>query len=81
MERGETFGAIAKLIASLQEYEQGSKTPYTRISENVEHVNSELKQGLEALNAQDNTGALTHFVRAIREFDGFYKETGLLQRI
>jgi len=81
MERGETFGAIAKLVASLQEYEQGSKTPSSLLSENVEHVNSELKRGLEKLNAQDNSGALQHFVRAIREFDGFYSESGLLQRV
>lgn len=84
MERGETLGAIAKLITSLQEYEQ-QKQPSASLaiesgsnSPAFDSVNTELKAGLDALNAQDNSSALRHFARAVREFDSFYRDSGLL---
>jgi tetratricopeptide (TPR) repeat protein len=83
MERGETLGAIAKLITSLQEYEQ-QRQPRASIAVEsgtnppFDSVNTELKAGLDALNAQDNSSALRHFARAVREFDSFYRDSGLL---
>ncbi len=83
MERGETLGAIAKLITSLQEYEQQKRNAsVSKLEEGagqpIDSVNEELKQGLSALNSQDNSAALKHFARAVREFDSFYRESGLL---
>lgn len=79
--KGETLGAVANMVSSLQQYEQRKKdngTHYTTFSpRNIEVVNNKLKAGLEALNQRDNEAALGNFSDAVFEFDGFYAQFGL----
>lgn len=79
--KGETLGAVANMVASLQQYELRKQSPqehYVTFSpNNLEVINVELKAGLEALNKRDNTTAAQHFAEAVFHFDGFYKEHGI----
>lgn len=81
MKQGETLGAVANLVSSLQQYEtrkEDSKEHYLSFSPvNLEQVNSDLVSGLDALNRRDNAAALNFFAQAVFGFDGFYKELGL----
>lgn len=76
---GETLGAVANLVSSLQQYEQikdKNKLP-TSAAIDIEKINAELKFGLDALNRKDNQEALTRFANAVCQFDPFYKNQGL----
>ena len=79
--RGETLGAVANMVSSLQCYET-RKVPdgkhYISFKpKNLEVIASRLVDGLNALNRQDNDKALTHFSEAIFNFDSFYSEHGV----
>jgi len=78
---GETLGAVANLISSLQQYEvrkRNDQRHYLSFSpSNLAGINKRLHEGLHALNNQDNRGALTHFAAAVFDFDSFYTDNGL----
>jgi hypothetical protein len=79
--KGETLGAVANMVSSLQCYET-RKNPdgkhYMSFKpKNLEIIASRLVDGLNALNRQDNDKALTHFSEAIFNFDSFYSEHGV----
>ena len=82
--KGETLGAVANLVSSLQQYEERKKSEshYVKFSpSNVEIINSSLVSGLDALNNRDNDKALDHFAKAVFNFDGFYAQHGLERMI
>jgi tetratricopeptide (TPR) repeat protein len=76
---GETLGAVANLVSSLQQYEQikDKNQLSTTSAIDIEKINAELKQGLDALNKKDNQEALAHFASAVCQFDPFYQKQGL----
>jgi hypothetical protein len=80
-EKGETLAAVANMVSSLQQYEKRKvQTDNHYLSftpKSFEDINSELKEGLDALNRKENETALTHFAKAVFQFDGFYKNQGL----
>lgn len=81
-ERGETLGAVANMVSSLQQYEvrkrDAEKKHYlTFAPKDLEIVNTKLNDGLEALNRKDNSAALGHFFEALDNFDALYAEAGL----
>ncbi len=82
LRRGETLGAVAKMITSLQEYENRKRNNgshyLTFNPNNFEGINASLTAGLAALNKRDNGEAVKHFSQAIFEFDPFYRDMGLL---
>lgn len=80
--KGETLDAVANMVSSLQQYEKRKQeeagTHYLTFNpQSFEEINSELKDGLEALNRRDNENALEHFAQAVFQFDGFYKQFGI----
>lgn len=80
--RGETLGAVANMVSSLQQYEarkQNSSTSYfiKFAPKNLEIINSNLNKGLEALNRRDNDSALSFFTEAVFEFDPFFRNAGI----
>ena len=79
--RGETLGAVANMVASLQSYEMrkhDNNKHYVRFTPgNVEKISDNLQAGLTALNREDNEKALRCFAQAVFHFDPFFKETGL----
>jgi hypothetical protein len=79
--KGETLGAVANLVSSLQCYESrkvnDGKHYLTFKPQNLEVINSRLVDGLEALNKRDNDRALTHFSEAVFNFDPFYADHGV----
>ena len=79
--RGETLGAVANMVASLQQYEmrkhENSNHYVQFLPSDVEKVSSNMQAGLSALNRADNETALECFSQAVFNFDPFYKETGL----
>ena len=81
-QKGETLGAVASFVSSLQCYEarkvDNGKHYITFKPNNVEVVNSRLVDGLNALNKRDNDSALSHFSEAVFNFDPFYAEHGVL---
>lgn len=82
MESGETLGAVANMVSSLQQYEvrktnRDNQHYLTFIPTDLEQVNRRLHAGLAALNSRDNETALSHFTEAVFSFDSFYTETGL----
>ncbi|RMG39561.1 MAG: hypothetical protein D6719_13145 [Candidatus Dadabacteria bacterium] len=83
LRKGETLGAVANLVSSLQQYElrktsRSGKNRYITFNpDNLELINSRLEQGLEALNKHDNDQALDCFAEAVFNFDPFYRELGL----
>lgn len=80
--RGETLGAVANMVSSLQQYElrkqNSSDSRYITFSpNNLEVINSNLNKGLEALNRRDNDSALSFFTEAVFEFDPFFRNLGI----
>lgn len=79
---GETLGAVANMVSSLQQYEvrktnEGNRHYLTFSPIDLESVNSSLHAGLSALNQRDNQTALEHFAEAVFNFDNFYSENGV----
>ncbi|NLF25312.1 MAG: glycosyltransferase family 2 protein [Deltaproteobacteria bacterium] len=79
LERGETLGAVANLVSSLQQYEVRKKEAhYLSITpKDIQSVTSNLNRGLEALNQRNNQSAAEHFACAVFDFDSFYREIGV----
>jgi hypothetical protein len=79
--KGETLGAVANLVSSLQCYESrkinDGKHYLSFKPENLEVINSSLVEGLNALNKRENEDALNHFSQAVFNFDPFYAEHGV----
>jgi hypothetical protein len=80
--RGETLGAVAGLVTSLQHYEVRKRnedgTHYLNFKPNdLENINTRLQRGLSALNNRDNETALRQFAMAVYNFDSFYSENGI----
>jgi hypothetical protein len=79
--QGETLGAVANFVSSLQCYEARKKDDgkhYLSFKPmNLEVINSRLVDGLNALNKRDNDRALTHFSEAVFNFDSFYAQCGV----
>lgn len=78
--KGETLGAVANLVSSLQQYEERKKstTHYVKFSpQDIELINDSLVSGLDALNKRDNQRALDFFAKAVFNFDAFYAQHGL----
>jgi hypothetical protein len=80
-ENGETLGAVANMVSSLQQYELRKKentNHYVSFTpRNIEVINSHLVAGLEALNNRNNEAALENFTQAVFNFDSFYSDFGL----
>jgi len=79
--QGETLSAVANMVSSLQQYEQRKKNDGSHylsfMPKSIDSVNSNLKEGLEALNKRDNEKALICFKSAVFNFDSFYSENGI----
>jgi hypothetical protein len=79
--QGETLGAVANFVSSLQCYEARKKDDgkhyLTFKPMDLELINSRLVDGLNALNKRDNDQALTHFSEAVFSFDSFYAQYGV----
>lgn len=79
--QGETLGAVANLVSSLQCYEARKITDgkhYLSFTpSNLEVIKTRLAEGLEALNKRDNTRALASFSDAVFSFDSFYSDHGV----
>jgi hypothetical protein len=79
--KGETLGAVANLVSSLQCYESrkidDGKHYLTFKPQNLEVINSRLVEGLNALNNRENESAVSHFSEAVFNFDPFYAEYGV----
>lgn len=79
--KGETLGAVANLVSSLQCYESrkidDGKHYLSFKPQNLEVINSSLVEGLNALNKRENEDALSHFSQAVFNFDPFYAEHGV----
>lgn len=75
---GRELEAVAHLVTSLQQYEARKKENgrhYVNFTPaNIEVINTDLKEGLDALNHKDNWKAYEHFTRAIYNFDSFWDE-------
>lgn len=78
---GETLGAVANMVSSLQQYEQRKQNQnghYLAFSpENIEKITYNLKEGLSALNKRNNEEALEKFKIAVFNFDSFYSDMGI----
>lgn len=78
---GETLGAVANLVSSLQMYEErkaSSAQHYiTFTSGDLEAVQTRLTQGLNALSDKDNERAIEHFSQAVFNFDPFFAQHGV----
>lgn len=81
LNRGETLGAVANLVSSLQQYEIRKKTDVKHYlnfqPENLEQINTSLHAGLAALNKRNNEQALACFAEAVFSFDSFYQDFGV----
>lgn len=80
--QGETLGAVANLVSSLQCYEarkdnQQGQHYLTFKPSNLEIIKTRMAQGLEALTRRDNVKAFESFSDAVFEFDSFYTEHGV----
>ncbi len=79
--QGETLGAVANLVSSLQCYEARKASDgqhYLSFQPtNLEIIKTHLADGLDALNKRDNTRALASFSDAVFSFDSFYSEHGV----
>ena len=79
--RGEALGAVANMVASLQQYElrkaASDQHSLSFTPSNLETINSELRAGLQALNQKDNETALSHFSEAVFNFDPFFAQWGV----
>ena len=84
-EQGETLGAVANMVSSLQQYEQRKKNEdnkhyLTFNPDNLDEINKMLSAGLDALNNRDNDRAYGHFAEAVYKFDPFYSQHGVFQK-
>ena len=80
--KGETLGAVANMVSSLQSYELRKKGAdddhYINFEpKDLEGINKKLSEGLAALNRRDNEPAIQHFKQAVFDFDAFYSEFGI----
>jgi hypothetical protein len=79
--QGETLGAVANLVSSLQCYEARKSADgkhYLNFKpSNLEIIKTRLAEGLDALNKRDNDRALASFSDAVFSFDSFYSEHGV----
>ena len=79
--QGRTLEAVANLVSSLQQYEERKKNTgdhYLSFAPgDIEIINVDLKDGLEALNQRDNQRAFECFSKAIFQFDTFFNEIGI----
>lgn len=79
--KGETLGAVANLVSSLQCYEERKTNTgdhYLSFSPgNLDALKARLAEGLDALNKRDNSRALESFSEAVFTFDSFYAEHGV----
>jgi hypothetical protein len=79
--QGETLGAVANLVSSLQCYEarkKGDGNHYLNFNPNdLDTIKVRLAEGLDALNKRDNAKALASFTDAVFRFDTFYTEHGM----
>ncbi len=79
--QGETLGAVANLVSSLQCYESRKSNDgkhYLNFKPaNLEVIKVRLAEGLDALNKRDNARALASFSDAVFSFDTFYSEHGV----
>jgi hypothetical protein len=79
--QGETLGAVANLVSSLQCYEarkeNDGKHYLSFAPGNLEIIKTRLAEGLDALNKRDNQRALESFSEAVFNFDSFYAEHGV----
>lgn len=79
--QGETLGAVAHFVSSLQQYElrkNPSNEHYLKFApENFDKIHERLADGLEALNSKDNKRALANFAQAIFDFDPLFRDAGL----
>ena len=82
---GETLGAVANLVSSLQVYESrkvNDGSHYLSFApSNLELVNTYLADGLGALNDKDNSRAIALFSEAVFNFDPFYAQHGVEEAI
>jgi hypothetical protein len=78
---GETLGAVASLVSSLQCYESRKTADGAHYLSfkptNLEIIKTRLAEGLDALNKRDNARALSSFSEAVFNFDSFYSEHGV----
>jgi hypothetical protein len=72
--RGETLGAVAHMVSSLQQYElrKQDSSEAAMQPKNMEMVDQKLRAGLAALNRRNNEAALECFTEAIFSFDPFF---------
>lgn len=79
--QGETLGAVANLVSSLQCYEArkvaDGKHYLNFTPSDLEVIKTRLAEGLDALNKRDNARALASFSDAVFSFDSFYSEFGV----
>jgi hypothetical protein len=79
--QGETLGAVANLVSSLQAYEARKKndgTHYLNFApQDFDTIKARMAEGLEALNKRDNVRALASFSDAVFNFDSFYRDYGV----
>lgn len=78
--KGDTLGAVANMVASLQAYETRKENDGSHFlsfsPSNGELVSSDLQHGLAALNNADNEQAYQYFAKAVLAFDPLLKSTG-----
>ncbi len=79
--QGRALEAVANMVSSLQQYEGRKKNDgehyLTFTPSDLETINTDLKDGLDALNRRDNEKAFEYFSKAIFNFDSFYREAGI----
>jgi hypothetical protein len=79
--QGETLGAVANFVSSLQCYEARKKADsshyLTFTPGDLETIKARLAEGLEALTRRDNARALASFSDAVFNFDSFYADHGV----
>jgi hypothetical protein len=79
--QGETLGAVANFVSSLQCYEARKKADnshyLTFTPGDLNMIKTRLAEGLDALNKRDNAKALASFSDAVFNFDSFYAEHGV----
>jgi hypothetical protein len=82
--RGETLGAVANMVSSLQCYEARKKDTGEHLltfqPTDFEVINTKLVAGLQALNQRDNDAAFAQFSEAVFCFDSFYHTLGITKR-
>jgi hypothetical protein len=82
--RGETLGAVANMVSSLQCYEARKQDTGEHLltfrPTDFEVINTKLVAGLQALNQRDNDAAFAQFSEAVFCFDPFYQSLGITKR-